>query len=84
LLEVRGEEEPSKMPRKQRFKPSRKPKAIGTLTDFAPLDRTDPPAPAIESTGPQAAEPGVAESDDRIRDDTDLCSPEVGPRRQSS
>jgi hypothetical protein len=26
------------MPRKQRFKPSRKPKAVGTLTDLMPLD----------------------------------------------
>lgn len=33
------------MPRKQRFKPSRKPKAVGTQTDFPPLERA---APLIE------------------------------------
>lgn len=28
------------MPRKQRFKPSRKPKAVGTSTDLTPLAQT--------------------------------------------
>jgi hypothetical protein len=72
------------MPRKQRFKPSRKPKAIGTLTDFTPLDRADPTAPVIEPTESRAAEPVIAESDDRSRGDADGRSPEIDMRGPSS
>jgi hypothetical protein len=71
------------MPRKQRFKPSRKPKAVGTLTDFAPLDRADPTAPVIESTGSRAAEPGSAEPDGRNRGDTDARSAGIETRGHS-
>jgi len=72
------------MPRKQRFKPSRKPKAIGTSTDFAPLDRAGPTAPVIEPTGSRVTSPIVAESSDRSRGDTDERSPEIETRDQSS
>jgi hypothetical protein len=38
------------MPRKQRFKPSRKPKAVGTQTDFPKLEQA---APLIEPANMQ-------------------------------
>ena len=45
------------MPRKQRFKPSRKPKAVGTLTEFAPIQQVEPAIASIEAARPQEAVP---------------------------
>jgi hypothetical protein len=56
------------MPRKQRFKPSRKPKAIGTLTDLTPVDRTEPSTDPIKSTRSQEVVSGEVESDGRNRE----------------
>jgi hypothetical protein len=57
------------MPRKQRFKPSRKPKAIGTLTDLAPLvDQAEPSTDPIKSTGSQEVASGEIEPDVRSRE----------------
>ena len=42
------------MPRKQRFKPSRKPKAVGTLTDLEPLDRPEDPSISTRDVEPDA------------------------------
>ena len=60
------------MPRKQRFKPSRKPKAVGTLTDLAPVDQeAQVPVP----TRSQDASNGIVESIiDRGRQETDAYS----------
>jgi len=40
------------MPRKQRFRPARKPTAAGTLTDLEPLDRAGPDEPVVASGVP--------------------------------
>lgn len=53
------------MPRKQRFKPSRKPKAIGTPTDLAPLPAE---AAAGEPAGSREVTPAVIESEVRHRE----------------
>ena len=50
------------MPRKQRFKPSRKPKAIGTPTDLAPLPAE---VEARDSTRSREVTPAVIEPDVR-------------------
>jgi len=60
------------MPRKQRFKPSRKPKAVGTLTDLAPVDQA---AQVRVPIRPQDAGNGIVESIiERGRQDTDVYS----------
>jgi hypothetical protein len=47
------------MPRKQRFKPSRKPKQVDQPTDTAPrMDTAPPPEQAVEMTQ-HAANPAV-------------------------
>jgi len=56
------------MPRKQRFKPSRKPKAVGTLTDLTPLDGAEPTTASIEPTRSQEATSGEVESTGRNRE----------------
>jgi hypothetical protein len=68
LLELCGREE-EEMPRKQRFKPSRKPKAVGTLTEFAPLRQAEPPLEAARS---QEIVPGGVDADARGHRTTDL------------
>jgi hypothetical protein len=55
------------MPRKQRFKPSRKPKAVGTLTDLAPVDRAEPMTAPIEPARSKATPVG-GEPDGRRRE----------------
>ena len=56
------------MPRKQRFKPSRKPKAVGTLTDLTPLDPAGPTVAPLEPPAPQEITSGEIEAEVRSRD----------------
>ena len=62
------------MPRKQRFKPSRKPKAVGTLTDFIPLEQVAQVAQVPQVSSPANTldlSTGVAEgAGDRGNHDT--------------
>jgi len=57
------------MPRKQRFKPSRKPKAVGTMTDLTPVEQASEVAVPKRASEPST---GVVEGIiDRGRQDTD-------------
>jgi hypothetical protein len=62
------------MPRKQRFKPSRKPKVLGTVADLAPLDRSDPNAPAIDPARSREVGSGDFATDCHGHRDTDASS----------
>jgi len=66
------------MPRKQRFKPSRKPKAVGTLTDLAPMDRADPAVATIEPASARESRPGRAEPEAIGRADAITSAPDLG------
>jgi hypothetical protein len=56
------------MPRKQRFKPSRKPKAVGTLTDLMPLDGS---APVIAPSDPARSQDATPDDAQPMRGDAD-------------
>ncbi len=62
------------MPRKQRFKPSRKPKAVGTLTDLVPLDGAAQSVVPIDPARSQDTMPVDAEA---IHRSTDAPPPAV-------
>lgn len=62
------------MPRKQRFKPSRKPKAVGTLTDLMPLDGSAAALAPSDPARPQDATPADAQA---MRHDADASQPTV-------
>jgi hypothetical protein len=60
------------MPRKQRFKPSRKLKAVGTLTDLEPVDQeAQVPVPIRPKDAGNGVVEGIIE---RGRQDTDVYS----------
>jgi hypothetical protein len=63
------------MPRKQRFKPSRKPKAVGTLTDLASVNPTHP---TVEPAKAREASPGGVEPEAIGRADTVPSASGVG------
>jgi hypothetical protein len=66
------------MPRKQRFKPSRKPKAVGTLTDLAPMDGAGPAVPNIEPANAREGRQGGGDPEAIGRADAISSAPDLG------
>ena len=56
------------MPRKQRFKPSRKPKAIGTATDLAPLAEAGTTVATGDPARSREVTPAVIDADVHTRE----------------
>jgi hypothetical protein len=57
------------MPRKQRFKPSRKPKAVGTLSDLTPVEQSA--EGAVPKRTPEVSTSDVEGILERGRQETD-------------
>jgi hypothetical protein len=63
------------MPRKQRFKPSRKPKAVGTATDLAPVTGADSAGATPGAVTPRESAPEAVTPEDRVHHDAGEFTP---------